>query len=366
MFAAILLGVFLSLPCQSHQIDEISGSLETSESSLQIRLLVDAAYALPESRGDENPEVPDLAWLRSQTPEAWERIRDEATHYLQECLRGDADGKPIQWEVTFPDFATDPPRFVSEGDPEMPPMLEVVAETPLPQERLVLSWTEPLGVVLILTTSDEILPVVSGDRITIFEHEGGRPSKLHRPGFIRWLQIGWEHILPHGTDHILFILGVYLLLPQWKSLLKQSLTFTLAHSATLIFAALGWVNLPTTPIEVLIALSISWMAWENLRRTPLDARRYATIAGFGLIHGLGFAKMLQPLLPPGRPDQWAIGIVGFNLGVEAGQIAVLVVAWSLSSWWQPAAFQKLRFTGSLMIAAVGLYWAFERGISAFL
>lgn len=329
----------------------MSGQVERTDDSVVFRFYLDAAYALPEFRGDEDEPPLDLAWLRTREPEEWARIRREATAYLNDCIAIETQAGRASLDLTFPDFESSPPRFVSQGLAEMPPMIEVRAEVPFPPGAIRLKWEEPFGVVLILSTQDDILPVISGETVTLFERS---------PGFVTWVRIGWDHIVPKGLDHILFILGIFLLSPNWRPLLKQSLTFTLAHSATLIFAALGWVHLPSKPVEVLIALSITWIAIENFGKRRLGAVRYTTIAVFGLIHGLGFAGMLAPLLPPGRPEVLLSGIVGFNLGVEAGQVAVLAVALACFGWWKKHHFDHLRRGGSLTIAVVGLIWAVER------
>ncbi len=136
-------------------------------------------------------------------------------------------------------------------------------------------------------------------------------------------------VLPLGQDrldHILFVLGLFLLVPKWKPLLQQTVVFTLAHSLALAAAALGWVTFPATPVEVLIAASIAWVGIENFWAKQLGNGRLILVGIFGLVHGLGFAGVLAELLPADQPATLPVALFGFNVGVECGQIAVLGLA----------------------------------------
>jgi hydrogenase/urease accessory protein HupE len=356
LLASLLL---LCAPLAAHQIDEIPSELTIDGENVRLRLFVDAAYMIPEFRGDSGISAKDLAWLRELGPQGWQTVRQETETYFRDCLQLTDDGTPIPLAIRFLDFDTDPPVFVTESVPDELPMIEVLLEGSFHGSRLGLTWREPFDVVLIIQAPDETVPVISGETATLLERSA-EATGVVAPPLGRWIRIGWDHILPSGLDHILFILGMFLLAAKWKPLLKQSLTFTLAHSLSLVFAALGWIDLPARPIDVGIALSISWIAIENFGKPRPGLRRYLLIAGFGLIHGLGFARWLAPLLPPDRPDALATGIIGFNLGVEAGQIAVLVIAFALVGWWKDENFRQVRIWGSLAIAVTGLVWAVER------
>ncbi len=154
---------------------------------------------------------------------------------------------------------------------------------------------------------------------------GGSPASAY-------LQIGAEHML-FGWDHLLFVLGLLLLTPVRK-LLWVITAFTLGHSITLAVTALGLFSLPSKPVELLIALSIFFLAVEVVRKwagkTSLTIRRPWLIAlGFGLLHGLGFAGALADIGLPKGQEIWALLL--FNLGVEIGQIlfvgAILAALW---------------------------------------
>ena len=172
----------------------------------------------------------------------------------------------------------------------------------------------------------------------------------------QYLWLGYTHILPKGLDHILFVLGIFLLSPRLKPMLLQITAFTIAHSITLGLSIYGIVSLPSPIVEPLIALSIAYVAIENLLTRELKPWRIALVFMFGLLHGLGFAGVLRDL---GLPrDQFLTALVTFNLGVEGGQLTIIAVAmlavlpFMTKSWYR----QRVVIPASLLIAAVGLYW----------
>ncbi|MGB1209501.1 MAG: HupE/UreJ family protein, partial [Paracoccaceae bacterium] len=137
-----------------------------------------------------------------------------------------------------------------------------------------------------------------------------------------YIPVGFDHILPKGLDHILFVLGLFFLAPRIRPLLWQVTAFTLAHSITLTLAALGLVQVPGHIVEPLIAASIVYVAIENLTSDRISTWRPVVIFGFGLLHGLGFASVLADF---GLPDgQYLPALLGFNIGVEVGQLTVLL------------------------------------------
>lgn len=185
-----------------------------------------------------------------------------------------------------------------------------------------------------------------------------RPPRLARLG--EYVVLGYTHILPKGLDHILFVVGLFLLAARLRPVLVQVTTFTVAHSMTLGLALYGVVTLPASVVEPLIALSIVYVALENLRTHQLTPARVALVFGFGLLHGLGFAGVLTGLQLP-RAD-FALGLVGFNLGVEAGQLTVIAAVALAVGWWRDRPWYHARVVvpASLTIAAVGLYWTVTR------
>ena len=173
--------------------------------------------------------------------------------------------------------------------------------------------------------------------------------------------LGFTHILPKGLDHILFVLGIFLLSVHWRPLLYQVTAFTVAHSITLALSLYGVISLPASVVEPLIALSIVYVAVENIVVGALKPWRVWVVFGFGLLHGLGFAGVLTELgLPKG---EFLPALIAFNVGVELGQLAVIMLALlTVGLWFRNRPWYRARIVipASLLIAAVGLYWTVER------
>lgn len=175
-----------------------------------------------------------------------------------------------------------------------------------------------------------------------------------------YVKLGVEHIVPMGLDHLLFVLALLLSSSRLKSLIVNISLFTLAHSITLIMGVLGVIVLQGLWVEVAIALSIVFVAVENLLFSSLKRWRFVVVFGFGLLHGLGFAGALSEIGIPG--DHYVSALLGFNVGVEIGQLGfALLVFVFLYPFMKKTWYKKLIVTPiSLMIALVGLYWAIER------
>ena len=172
--------------------------------------------------------------------------------------------------------------------------------------------------------------------------------------------IGFSHILPHGLDHILFILALFFLTRNFGTLLFQMTLFTLAHSLTLGLALYGFVDAPDTVVEVAIALSIAFVAMENLFSSDLSRWRPWVVFISGLLHGLGFAHSFEERVV--ESGDFLPALFSFNMGIEVGQIAVIAIAYAaVSVCWHREWYAKvIARPASAMIALSGFYWAFER------
>lgn len=187
------------------------------------------------------------------------------------------------------------------------------------------------------------------------------PSPIGRLAtFAQYLWLGFLHILPLGVDHILFVLGLYLLGSGWRALAAQIGTFTIAHTTTLGLAAAGIVRVSPAIVEPLIALSIAFVALENIFRPRIGAGRLLTVFAFGLLHGLGFAGALSELELP--RDQFFTALLAFNFGVDFGQLAVLALAFLSLGWFRQKTWYRpaVAIPACALIAATGLYWTVER------
>lgn len=178
---------------------------------------------------------------------------------------------------------------------------------------------------------------------------------------LSYITIGFEHIVPRGTDHILFILGIFLLSTRMKPLLWQVTMFTIAHTITLGLSMNGIISLPSSIVEPLIALSIAYIGIENIFASSLHKSRLVLVFGFGLLHGMGFAGVLAEF---GMPDDaFAIALISFNVGVELGQIAVITMAFLFAGLWmssKPWYHQRVIIPASAFISVIGLYWTYDR------
>jgi len=176
-----------------------------------------------------------------------------------------------------------------------------------------------------------------------------------------YLKLGYTHILPKGTDHILFVLGILLLSTRWRPILAQVTAFTVAHTITLGLTIYGVVSLSPRIVEPLIALSIVYVAVENVVTPELRPWRVALVFGFGLLHGMGFAGVLSQLGLPRR--EFLTGLLCFNAGVELGQLSVILAAFlvlGLPFRKKPWYRRRVVIPGSIAIAAVGLFWFVQR------
>lgn len=243
-------------------------------------------------------------------------------------------------------------------------VLKIRGDLPQADDPVTIAWDKKFGPLVMRQTGG------GDDAYTAFLRNGDASEALPRIGvategglsvFIRYIGIGFEHILPLGLDHILFVLGLYFLSPRIKPLILQVTTFTLAHTVTLALGILGIVTIAPEIVEPLIAASIVYVAVENLISTEMKPWRLAIVFAFGLLHGLGFASVLGDFgLQSG---QFISSLIGFNIGVELGQLAVIAIAFLLvgtwfggKSWYRP----YISNPASILIGLVGAYWFVER------
>lgn len=304
------------------------------------------------------------ARMEALTPDELDEARERARERLREWLTLSFDGDAPQTTIDFPHYGT--PAATAA---EIPTVLGTLAR---------LRGSVPEGAREFAFRADSVFKVVD---LKVFHPQAGAPADYTlRPGeasppfvlgaaeqveqsvFWRYLALGFEHILPKGLDHILFVLGLFLLSTHWRPLLWQVTAFTVAHSVTLALSMLGVVSLPERPVETLIALSIAYVGIENVLTSRLHAWRTALVFAFGLLHGLGFAGVLQELGAP--TDRFVGALVGFNLGVELGQLAVLALAFAAVGWCRGKDWYRpgVVVPASLAIAAVALYWTWERAL----
>lgn len=242
--------------------------------------------------------------------------------------------------------------------------LTLRAELPDDNTPVTVGWDQKFGQ-LVLRQQD-----AGPDAYTAFLRNGEVSAAIPRSGsvdesswsvFKRYVVAGFEHILPLGLDHILFVLGLFFLSPKLKPLLLQVTTFTLAHTLTLALGILGIVNIAPEIVEPLIAASIVYVAVENIISSEMKPWRLIIVLLFGLLHGLGFASVLGEFGLDG--SRFVTSLIGFNIGVELGQLTVIALAYlAVGLWFSYRPFYRTYISNpaSVIIGLIGAYWFIER------
>lgn len=215
------------------------------------------------------------------------------------------------------------------------------------------AYLKPLGLLILLSTMSQ--PLWAHTVVGELENLSKTDAAL------LYLKLGYEHILPLGLDHILFVLSLFLLSPKLKPVLWQATAFTVAHSVTLGLSMYNVINPSPKIIEPIIALSILYVALENIISPRLKTSRIGIVFLFGLVHGMGFANALGQL---GLPKQsFLTSLVMFNVGVELGQLSVILAAFFLFGKWfgQKTYYRKaIVIPLSILICIIATYWTIER------
>ena len=233
------------------------------------------------------------------------------------------------------------------------------------KERFKFSWDKNLGSIILRINSIHNKPLYT-ELI-----EGGKQSKWFSiknktelglfQNIKEYTLLGFKHIIPKGLDHILFVLALFLLSSKLRPLVLQVSIFTLAHTITLFLGALKIITIPAIIIEPIIALSICFIAIENLFTENIRRTRPYIIFIFGLLHGLGFAEVLNEIGI--STNLFVVSLISFNVGVELGQISVIILSYILIALlFQKKSWYRHRITKpiSMIIASIGFYWFIQR------
>lgn len=299
----------------------------------------------------------------SPSPVALRTQRDALAETVRQAIDVGVDGTPVALEVAATEWSDG--LRTDQGGALTPSMLVTLKGHVAPGAKT-LTWRYgvPIGTYPLRVQQPgrepQVLWVVGASRSLPVTLVQMGTSAL--AGQYMWL--GLVHIVPRGLDHILFVLSLFLLAPHWRSLLTQVSAFTVAHTVTLGATMVGVIRLPSAVVEPLIAVSIAWVALENVWRPTMSRTRIAVVFLFGLLHGAGFAGVLTELgLPTGAR---LMALLAFNVGVEAGQALVLLAAFVCTAALlrHPRAYRAwVVVPASLVIALAGLYWTVERVLS---
>lgn len=357
--AAAVLLLFSVQRIEGHVVSQIYAEFYQSGDSCGLEFLFDAGFADPATRNDPTSPQPTRDWLVALAREEQTRLAIEARNYLDSLLSLESPGGRIECRFEFPDFATTPPCFpilLNDGAYfriRMIPLTAVEADLVI---RLA-NGDHPDFVIKLSGPGEATYLTLSPGTTSVLKRSGNHVEGRH-PAMIAFVQ-GILHVVPHGPDHILFVLGIFLLSHRWRPLVSQTLAFTLAHTITLGLAAGGVVRSPAALVEPLIALSIAFLAVENLFVREAGWRRLVLVFGFGLVHGLGFAGVLSAWIHPG--EGFIPTLIAANLGVEAGQLAVIAAAWLVTArLHRSEIWPDARRWACLLLAGTGIWWFLER------
>ena len=312
---------------------------------------------------DESPNADAYNTLRALSPaeltERFETFRGD----LEDGLSVAVDGAPVRATVSRIEIP-------EVGDVEMTRTTRLTLGVPLPAgaRTLTFGWDAGFGDIVVRALDQQgegyVAMLGGGDTTDPIDLQAltppGWPSVL-----AAYVWTGFDHILPKGLDHILFVVGIFLLSTRVRPILVQVTAFTLAHTVTLALGMLGIVRIAPEIVEPLIAASIVYVAVENILRPDLSAWRPLVVFCFGLLHGLGFAGVLTEYGIPG--GQFLPALVGFNIGVELGQLTVIAICFALVGYWfgnRPWYRARITIPASVTVAIIGAYWVAERTILA--
>lgn len=362
LMSSVLVGLLvITGRVQAHEMRPAVADVTIAQSQMQVELQVAVETLLA---GIDQSQVIDTD--ESPQAETYDRLRVLPDQALADLVRA-------EWSLLASGFLVDGAgplnligvEVIEEPNLDLPrdTLLTMQADLPPGNGPVALGWVAQNGG----------LVVRHGDAETAYAAflEGGELSApLPREGavqessaavFWRFIVEGFEHIIPKGLDHILFVFGLFLFSLAWRPLLVQITAFTLSHTVTLGLATLSVITIPAAQmwlVEVLIAISIAYVAIENVLRPKLGWWRIVVVFGFGLLHGLGFASVFGDLgLAQG---QFVLSLIAFNIGVEFGQLAVIGAAFVLLALpFRRVNFHQNRLVMpvSLSISIIGVWWA---------
>lgn len=363
-----IFAILFSLKVAAVKAHEISPSiLDLSISSnvvqLKLRLSVEAILADVNLSETDNTNFSQNSFkydeLRSLNPEEIKNYFSNRWSDLAPLIQVNQSGRAL--ELNFSELSV--PEI---GNLELTRISHLYIEAELKNtDPISFSWDPKFGPVVVrqMGVQNGITQFLqNGDKSDlIYFNDNVQYTKLN--AFLDYIPVGFEHIIPKGWDHIVFVLGLFFFSTKLRPLVWQISAFTVAHTFTLALGSIGYIKIVPEIVEPLIALSIVFIAVENIFFDRLSKWRPIVIFIFGLLHGLGFASVLGEF---GLPDGFFItALLGFNLGVEIGQLTVVLLAFiTLGYWFNKKDYYQISIANpiSIIIGLVGAYWFIERVI----
>ena len=363
-----IFAILFSLKVAAVKAHEISPSiLDLSISSnvvqLKLRLSVEAILADVNLSETDNTNFSQNSFkydeLRSLNPEEIKNYFYNRWSDLAPLIQVNQSGRAL--ELYFSELSV--PEI---GNLELTRISHLYIEAELKNtDPISFSWDPKFGPVVVrqMGVQNGITQFLqNGDKSDlIYFNDNVQYTKLN--AFLDYIPVGFEHIIPKGWDHIIFVLGLFFFSTKLRPLIWQISAFTVAHTFTLALGSIGYIKIIPEIVEPLIALSIVFIAVENIFFDRLSKWRPIVIFIFGLLHGLGFASVLGEF---GLPDGFFItALLGFNLGVEIGQLTVVLLAFIIVGYWfNKKDYYQISIANpiSIIIGLVGAYWFIERVI----
>jgi len=356
--------LFTVAPVAAHEIRPTIADIEVGEDevTMSLRLTLETLIAGIDLSAVENtndaPEAAVYDSLRGLDPDALEAALRDAWPRISEGFILQSDGQSLSPEIAAVQI---PPV----GDVELPrdSLLTITAALPEGESGVQIGLAPQFGTFIprqIGGGEDAYEGFLDGGDLTPELPRSEVLTEGWLDVFLRYIGAGFEHIIPLGLDHILFVLGLFFFATVLRPLLLQVTAFTVAHTITLALAATNIVSIPASIVEPMIAATIVYVGIENTFGFGSTRGRTILVFVFGLLHGLGFASVLGDYGI--ASDRFAVALIGFNIGVEFGQLAVIAIAFALVGWFisKPWYRKVIAIPASLLIAAIGAYWVVER------
>ena len=356
--------LFTLSPAVAHEIRPTIADIEVGEAevTMSLRITLEALIAgIDLSDIDDTNDAPEAAvydQLRALNPDALENA-------LRESWPRISDGFILRVDDTRLSPEIEAVQIPPVGNTELPrdSLLTITAALPDGDSGVQIGLAPQFGTFIprqIGGGEDAYEGFLDGGELTPILPRSEVLTEGWLDVFLRYIGAGFEHIIPLGLDHILFVLGLFFFATQTRPLLFQITAFTVAHTITLALAATGIVTVPASVVEPMIAASIVYVGIENTFGWGSTRGRTALVFAFGLLHGLGFASVLGDYGI--ASDRFVVALIGFNIGVEFGQLAVIGIAFALVGWFIHKTWYRkvIAIPASLLIAAIGAYWVVER------
>ncbi len=368
MALAVLLSMGWGITASAHEVQPsvadvaIAGETVTIVLRTAVEPMIAGVNLSAVEDTDDSPLAERNDTLRALSPDELAAALTDSWTSISEGITLESGG--VAMPVTLE--AVDVPPV---GDVEIrrDTTLTLTADLPPGDAPVVLGLDAALGGLIIRQVAEG-----SDDAYEAYLTNGALSDPMPRTGvaevalgeaIARYVVSGFDHIIPKGLDHILFVLGLFFYSLAFRPLIWQVSAFTVAHTVTLALATLGIVQPTMWIVEALIALSIVWVAVENILGGPrkeIGWGRIAVVFGFGLLHGMGFASVLSEF---GLGSHFVASLISFNVGVELGQLTVLAVAFLLLGFpfgSKPWYRKVIAIPGSLIIAVIASYWVLNR------